>query len=141
MRSAARGAATLACLLAACAADPAREADRPFTAGLARVARVDLDLVSTRPPRLRVGVAGSLPDACTQIDPIEIRRLGARIEITLATRRAFGAACPPAESPFTRSIPLMLSEEFQLYVVDVNGVSGSVLLPPSREPLDPPRDH
>lgn len=132
--------ALLAGLLAACAADPAREADRPFSAGLARVERLELALVSTRPARLRIDVAGSLPDACTEIDPIEIRRHGPRIEIILATRREFGAACPPAASPFARSIPLMLSEEFRLYVIEVNGVSGSVSLPPERElaPFDRP---
>jgi inhibitor of cysteine peptidase len=124
----------LAGLFAACAADPAREADRPFTGGMARVDRVELHLVSTRPPRLRVAVEGSLPDACTEIDRVDTRRLGARIEIALPTRRRFGASCPPARTPFSRSIPLALGEDFDLYVVDVNGVSGTVQLPPGLEP-------
>jgi hypothetical protein len=131
-------AAALGALLGACAGDPTREADRPFTAGFAKVSRVDLALVSTRPPRLRIEVSGSLPDVCTEIDRIDTRRLGSRIEITLETRRPFGAGCPPAETPFNRSIPLMLPEEFRHYVVDVNGVSGTVLLPPASapDPLD-----
>ena len=118
--------------------DPAREADRPFTAGVARVVHVELALVSTRPPRLRIEVAGSLPDVCTEIDRIDTRRFASRIEITLETRRPFGAECPPAETPFRRSIPLMLPDEFRSYVVDVNGVSGTVLLPPDSElgPVD-----
>lgn len=132
-RTCALGRALLAGLLAACAVDSAREADRAFTAGLARVERVELDLVSTRPPRLRIRVTGSLPDACTRIEPVEIRHLGARIEIALPTRRAFGAACPPAETPFVRSIPLSLSDEFRLYAIDVNGVSGTVVIPPDRD--------
>jgi hypothetical protein len=84
-------------------------------------------------------VRGSLPDACTEIEPVDARRLGSRIEITLATRRPFGATCPPAETPFQRSIPVMLSDEVRAYLVDVNGVGGTVLLPPeSQTPLDPP---
>ena len=133
-----RCAAALAGLLGACAGDPAREADRPFTGGVARVERVELAVVSTRPPRLRVGVEGSLPDACTEIDRVDTRRVGSRIEITLETRRSFGATCPPAPVAFTRSIPVMLGQEHRLWVVDVNGVSGTVLLPPDAEaePLD-----
>lgn len=86
-------------------------------------------------------VRGSLPDACTEIEPIAPRLLGSRIEITLATRRPFGAECAVAETPFRRSIPLQLPEEPRSYVVDVNGVRGTVLLPPEveDEPLDPDR--
>ena len=125
----------LLALCGACVGDAAREADRAYTAGVARVLRIEVVLVSTRPPRLRVAVEGLLPDACTEIDPPRIRPLGARIEISLETRRRSGASCPPAESPFTRSIPLMLGGGFRLYVVDVNGVSDSIALPPDRELL------
>jgi inhibitor of cysteine peptidase len=123
----------LAGLLGACVGDAAREADRPFTGGVARVERVVVELVSTRPPRLRVDVEGTLPDPCTEIDRVDMRSLGARVEITLETRRPFGATCVPAPTPFTRSIPLMLEGEHRLVVVDVNGVSGSVMLPPDDE--------
>ena len=126
----------LAGLLAGCATDPAREADRAYTAGLARVERLEVELVSRRPPRLRVGVRGSVPDACTEIEAPRIQRLGARIEISLETRRASGASCPPEPTPFTRSIPVMPGGGFRLYVVDVNGVSESVMLPPDREILE-----
>lgn len=125
----------LALLPAACVGDPAREADRAYTAGLARVDRVEVTLVSARPPRLRIAVEGALPDACTRLDPPEIRTLGARIEIALETRRPFGASCPPEEVRFTRSIPVMVTGEFRLYVVDVNDASASVALPPDRELL------
>jgi len=125
----------LPALLGACAGDAAREADRAYTAGVARVERIEVVLVSTRPPRLRIAVEGFLPDACTELDPPWIRPLGARIEISLETRRPFGATCPPGELPFTRSIPVMLGGEFRLYIVDVNGVNESVALPPDRDLL------
>jgi hypothetical protein len=125
----------LPALLAGCAAGRAREADRAFTAGVARVERVRAVLVSTRPPRLNIVVEGVLPDACTQLDPPRIHLLGARIEISLETRRPFGARCEPEESPFTRSIPVMLGHEFQLYVVDANGVTDTVAVPPDRDML------
>ncbi|TFG91858.1 MAG: hypothetical protein E4H11_10235, partial [Myxococcales bacterium] len=111
----------LPALLGGCASKAAREADRAYTAGVARVEQLEVALVSTRPPRLRVTVRGFLADACSGIEPPRIQRLGARIEISLETRRPFGAKCPPGESPFTRSIPLMLDGGFQLYIVDVNG--------------------
>jgi len=122
-------------LLGGCAGDAAREADRAYTAGLARVEGVEVELVSTRPPRLRVEVQGFVADACTEIDPPRIQPLGARIEISLETRRPSGATCPPEESPFTRSIPVMLGDRFRHYVVEVNGVSRSVSLPPDRDLL------
>lgn len=122
-------------LLGGCAADPAREADRAYTAGVARIEEIEVALASTRPPRLRVRVRGVLPDACTEIDPPRIQSLGARIEISLETRRPSGAGCPPEEVPFTRSIPVMLGGSFRYVVVDVNGVSGGVSLPPERDVL------
>jgi inhibitor of cysteine peptidase len=121
-------------LLGACAGSPAREADRAYTAGIARVDRIEVALVSTRPPRLRITVRGFVDDACTRIEPPRIRPLGARIEISLETQRPFGAKCPRQDSPFTRTISVMLSGEFQFYDVDVNGVSESVSLPPERNP-------
>lgn len=126
----ARGLAALAALLLGCAHDAAREADRAFTAGLAQVDELSLDVVSLRPPRLRVDVRGTLPDACTEIDPVHTQRLGARIEITLGTRRPFGADCAPEPTPFTRSIPLAVGGTFRLWIVDVNGKRASVALPP-----------
>jgi inhibitor of cysteine peptidase len=127
-----RRAAALAALVAGCVNHPAREADRAFTAGLPRVDQVEIWVVSTRPPRIRVDVRGTLPDPCTAIDRVDTRRLAAQVEITLTTRRPFGADCAPEETPFTRSIPVMLGGEFRLWVVKVNGVASSVSLPPDR---------
>jgi hypothetical protein len=128
----ARAGAALALLLLGCAHDPARDADRAFTAGLARVDEVQLWVVSERPPRVRVDVRGTLHDPCTEIDRLETQRLGPQVEITITTRRAFGADCAPAETAFTRSIPLMLGTSFRLWIVEVNGTRASVSLP-----LDP----
>lgn len=90
-------------------------------------------MVSTRPPRVRVEVRGTLPDPCTEIDRVETQRLGAQVEITLTTRRPFGANCAPGETPFARSIPVMLGGEFRLWVVNVNGAAASVSLPAGRD--------
>jgi inhibitor of cysteine peptidase len=125
----------LPALLGGCAGSAARDADRAYSAGVARVEQIEVALVSTRPPRLRITVRGFLDDACTRIEPPRIQLLGARIEISLATRRPFGAKCPRSDSPFTRNISVMLDGGFQLYVVDVNGVSGTVSLPPERDPF------
>ena len=81
---------------------------------------------------------GTLPDACTEVDRVDVQRLGAQIEITLSTRRPFGADCAPAPTPFTRSIPLMVGRDFLLWIVDVNGVRGSASLPPDTGRGGPP---
>jgi inhibitor of cysteine peptidase len=120
-------------LLGGCAGSAARDADRAYSAGVARVEQIEVVLVSTRPPRLRITVRGFLDDACTRIEPPRIQLLGARIEISLETRRPFGAQCERADSPFTRNISVMLDGGFRLYDVDVNGVSDSVSLPPERD--------
>jgi hypothetical protein len=118
--------AELAALAAGCAGDAAREADRPYTAGMAAVERVKVEVVSHEPPRLRVDVAGTLPDACTEIERVDERRMGSRIEIRLPTRRPFGAGCDAEPTPFSRSIPLAVAGDFDFYVVDVNGVVHTV---------------
>jgi inhibitor of cysteine peptidase len=117
--------------------DPAREADRPYTAGMAAVERVKVEVVSVAPPRLRIDVSGSLPDACTEIERVDERRLGSRIELSLPTRRPFGAECEPERTPFSRSIPLAVEGDFDFYVVDVNGVVHTVWV--RREPRAPTR--
>jgi hypothetical protein len=122
-------------LLDGCAGSAARDADRAYSAGVARVEQIEVALVSARPPRLRVTIRGFLDDACTRIEPPRIQLLGPRIEISLETRRPFGADCPPEETPFSRSIPLMLEGGFRLYVVNVNGLSDTVALPPDRDPF------
>ena len=127
-------------MLLGCAHDPAREADRAFSAGLARIDEVQLWVVSTRPPRVRVDVRGTLPDPCTEIDQVHTQRLGPqRVEITITTRRPFGADCAPGETPFTRSIPLMLGGGFRLWIVEVNGTRASVSLPLDHGPGEGPQ--
>jgi len=66
--------------------DPAREADRPYTAGMAAVERVKVEVVSIAPPRLRIDVSGFLPDACTEIERVDERRCprGARLAPTVS---------------------------------------------------------
>jgi hypothetical protein len=131
-------AAALAALLLACVRDPAREADRAFTAGMAQVDEVEIGVASARPPRVRVDVKGTLPDPCTEIDRVQTQRLGpSQVEITITTRRPFGADCAPAPTPFERSIPLMLGGSFRLWVIEVNGRRSTVSLPPDFGPGTP----
>jgi inhibitor of cysteine peptidase len=112
-----------------CVGDPAREADRPFTAGVAHVERIRSEVSTSAPVFARVIVSGRLPDACTELDEVETRRHGFEIEVTLTTRRAFGATCPPLERPFQKSIVLP-ADSFAsgLYIVTVNGVRDSIVI-------------
>ena len=118
-------------------AHSAREADRPFSAGIAQVDEVEVTVVSTRPPRVRVDVRGTLPDPCTEIDVVQTQSLGAQIDINISTRRPFGARCDPAPTPFTRSIPMILGGSFRLWLFDVNGKRASVSIPPDPGPGGP----
>lgn len=104
-------------------ADAALRADKAFTAGSAQVERVE---VRTTPAPLASAVAivhGVLPDPCTEIDLVEQARIGSRFEVTITTRRAFGAVCAAVVTPFQHSVYLDASFlEPGLYSVDVNGV-------------------
>ena len=62
---------------------------------------------------------------------------GAQIDVTLTTRRPFGADCPPEATPFLRSIPMMVGGDYRLWIVEVNGVRSSVALPPDLGPGGP----
>ena len=125
----------LAALALGCAGHAAREADRAYTAGMAGVERVTVELVSVSPPRLRIDVSGHLPDACTEIEHVEERRMGSRIELRLPTRRPAGSDCDAEPTPFKRSIPLSVAAGFDFYVVDVSGVVSTVWV--RREPGAP----
>ena len=110
-------------VLVACGAARSREADRPYTGGLARVE--SLAAVSATSPRsvVRVVARGTLPDACTRLHGEERERRGHRLQITLTTRREAGATCVEAPRPFTRTLVIPVAELYPgLYTLDVNGV-------------------
>ena len=112
----------LALAAAGCAGYRAREADRPYTAGLAAVERIE---VTTSGPAVRVSVWGSFPDACTGIDGVDRRRFGSRIRIEIRTRTTSGPGCEESPRPFVHSV---VFQEGGLppgvYSVTVNGVGG-----------------
>jgi inhibitor of cysteine peptidase len=114
--------------LVGCAAARARERDRPYTAGLAQVERIEVTALRSRPPQAWLVATGRLPDACTQIDRIDQDRRGYRLELTMTTRR-YSGACVPGARPFERKVTLNVqSLPSGLYVVTINGVSDTFLL-------------
>ena len=124
MRSAA---ALLSCLFAlGCVADRSREADRPYTAGLARVEALEVRARGASPGWPEAVARGTLPDACTELESPDVRQLGASFEVTLATRRRFGARCPASPVRFEKRISLPVDHGVAgAYVVSVNGVVAS----------------
>jgi inhibitor of cysteine peptidase len=111
---------------AACGGDAAREADRPYTAGLARVERVEVEVSRRAPVDAWAVVSGQLPDACTELQSPDVRRNGSVFDVVLETRRPFGAMCAQMLVPFERRIRLGVDTEVSgAYVVNVNGVSQS----------------
>ncbi|MGI9592478.1 MAG: hypothetical protein ACR2P8_14000 [Myxococcota bacterium] len=103
-----------------------READRPYTAGLAQVESVEIEVRSIVPAAAWARVRGELPDPCTAIDAPDVRRSGSVFQVVLATRRPFGAPCEPLATPFEERIRLDVDPEISgAYVVTVNGVSQS----------------
>ena len=115
--------------LLACGYDPAREADRAHTSGLARVESIEVNVRSTSPPIAVARVQGFLPDACTELEPPWVRRNGAVFEVSLRTRRPFGADCPPEPVPFEERVRLRLDPGPGAWVVNVNGVSQGFAAP------------
>ena len=117
--------ALLASLLA-CFGGRAREADRPYTSGLAEVERVEVDVQGVPPAAAWARVRGQLPDRCTVLDSPDVRRSGSIFDVVLATRRPFGARCAPASTPFEKRVRLDVdADRSGAYIVTVNGVSQS----------------
>ncbi len=111
-------------LLAACAADRAREADRPYTAGLAQVESVEVEVRSLAPASAWARVRGHLPDPCTALESADVRRSGSFFHVVLPTRRPFGALCEQSSTPFEARIRLDVdADQSGAYIVTVNGVS------------------
>lgn len=135
-----RGWALALCLLA-CAGDAAREADRPFTLGVAQVESLEVQVWNGADASARVVARGQLPDPCTRIDRVQTRRLGNTFEVTLTTRREFGVTCAAMLVPFEREVFLPIDRfESGAYLVEVNGVSRDfhvVVHPDAGEPLQP----
>src|SRR5262245_36866840 len=127
MRSLGRrlGVLGLGALLGACAAS-SREADRPYSRGLASVESLAVVSDPTPQSHIRVIARGTLPDACTRLHGEERERRGHRVEVTLTTRREAGALCPEAPQTFTKPLVIPIAELFPgLYTLDVNGVRES----------------
>ncbi len=113
-------------LVAGCRGYREREADRPYTAGIARVERVDVSSPTGFSTSARITATGFLPDACTEIHRVDRERFASRIQLTITTRRESGATCPPALVPFQRSITVSAYDlPPGLYTVTVNGVSAT----------------
>jgi hypothetical protein len=107
-----------------CAGRRAREADRPFTAGLASVESLAVAVQPLGSSHVKVIARGTLPDACTRIDAERRERWGSRIQVTLTTRRESGALCAQVLKPFTKTILIPVAELHPgLYTLEVNGVS------------------
>lgn len=120
------GSSTLLLLLVACAGDPAREADRPFTGGLAVVESLRVEVRNHSPVSAWLWVFGQLPDACTTLEPPHVQRSGSVFEIVLETRRPFGSTCAQVLTPFEKRIRLNVDPVLSgAYVVTVNGVTES----------------
>jgi hypothetical protein len=108
--------------LLACGHDPVREADRAYTVGTAQVESVEVDVRLGSSQVAVARVSGLLPDACTELEAPWVRRNGPVFEVTLATRRPFGARCPPEPVPFEQRVRLRIDPGPGAYVVNVNGV-------------------
>lgn len=121
-----------------CGGDAAREADRPYTAGWAQVTAVRAEVRGGGAPRVALLVDGSLPDACTRIEPARTERQGIHYTVSIATRRPFGSTCAPRPLPFAIRIPLRPTpQESGTYVAEVNGVRTdfTVLVDPAEADL------
>jgi hypothetical protein len=104
----------------------AREADRPYTGGLANVESVEVDVRGTSPAAAWARVRGQVPDRCTLLDSPDVRRSGSFFDVVLTTRRPFGASCSPESTSFEKRIRLDVDPgRTGAYVVTVNGVSQS----------------
>ncbi len=106
--------------LACASTDP--DFDRPYTAGLANIDRLEIDRSQIDLGKIQIHVQGTLPDSCTRIGSIERDRWTRRIEVRIETRRDSDPDCRQEPSLFQRSLVVNTAVlPAGIYTVDVNG--------------------
>ena len=88
----------------------------------AQVDEVEIFILESFPVQVHVIARGELPDSCTEIDEVSIRREGDIFYITITTTRPFDKGAPVV-TPFEEVIPLdVIGLKAGIYTVNVNGV-------------------
>ena len=109
--------------------DPAEPAD---------VQSIEIQVLQSNPIQVNVIARGQFPDSgCTTISEVSQSRSGNTFTVTLTTRTDSGVLCAAMITPFEYTIPLDVSSLLPApYIVRVNGVEGSFVLPAIPTPTE-----
>ena len=72
----------------------------------AAIDRVELVSVSAAPPFITVALYGNFPDACSQIDDVQVRQADATFAVQMTISRLPNARCAPQPTPFVQTVDL-----------------------------------
>ena len=98
----------------------------PPQAGIAEVRRVEILQQLGNPSQIRAAAQLALPDACTQVDTVDVNQSGQDFQVAITTLRQADGACPSRPLVIDRLIPLEVADlPAGTYSVTVNGVGAS----------------
>jgi len=90
-------------------------------ASLLQVDEVVLLIAESYPAQVVARVIGSVPDSCSAVDTVRQTREGARVRVTITTRRT-AAGCGQAPQPMDLNVRIDGGFTSGEYIVLVNGV-------------------
>jgi len=110
----------------------------PDPTGIADVQSIEIQVLESLPVQVNVIARGQFPDSgCTTISEVSQTRTGNTFTVTLTTRTDSRVVCAPLITPFEYVIPLDVSSLLPApYIVRVNGVEGSFVLPEADVPTE-----
>ncbi|HEX6033348.1 MAG TPA: SH3 domain-containing protein [Anaerolineales bacterium] len=97
----------------------------------ADVQSIEIQVLQSNPVQVNVIARGQFPDSgCTTISEVSQARSGNTFTVTINTKTDSGVLCAPVITPFEYTIPLDVSSLLPAsYIVRVNGIEGSFVLP------------
>jgi len=85
-----------------------RHSEPEYLYGVPEVWSLDVTVSDETPARADVIVRGAVRDACTQIYSVRQSFDEGVFSLTLTTRRSLSGACADAETPFEKTVPLLV---------------------------------
>jgi hypothetical protein len=90
--------------------------------GLLQITALDVLILESYPPQIRVKVEGTLPDGCSEVGDIVQQRNGKTIDVTIPIKRTTTGPCIAIAPQVSRTVALEGSfVESGTYIVRVNG--------------------
>lgn len=101
----------------------------PIVSMSATVGEIEIVILESFPVQVHVVIRGDLPDACTRIASVSVRRSGERFDVAIVAERERDAICAQVLTPYEETVALSVHGlAAGTYLVDVHGVTASFVL-------------